>query len=72
MKKLTGDMSKNCQGPKRLQEERWRYVGDYANQNYSPDCLNEFSQKEKGKIFYNVYSCIDRFYQLVDDKKLSR
>ena len=29
--------------------------------------LTNFNQEEKAKIFNNVYSCIKKFYQFVDD-----
>jgi hypothetical protein len=42
----------------------------YSGGKISPyDYLNGFNQEEKTKIFHNAYSCIDMFYQIIDDNK---
>jgi hypothetical protein len=33
------------------------------------DYLNGLNQEEKTKILHDAYSCIDMFYQVIDDSK---
>jgi len=60
-------MEKYCQRDKPIQNGWQRDIGNYDNQSSSFDYLNGFNQQEKAKIFNDVYSCIDMFYQLVND-----
>jgi hypothetical protein len=42
----------------------------YSGEKFSPsDYLSAFSQEEKTRIFNDAYSCIDMFYQIIDDSK---
>ena len=61
------NMSKYYQGEKRLQGCWQHRIKKYFYQNAMPDYLNEFDHEEKTKIFNDVYSCIYKFYQLLDD-----
>ncbi|MBT6690438.1 hypothetical protein HN903_02455 [archaeon] len=66
--KANKSMSRYYQEKKQFQESWQQSAEKYNYQCFLPDCLNEFSQEERTKIFNDVYSCINKFYQLVNNR----